>query len=76
MSRTPLFAAVKKALAVASRDNSIVWPRSSALTRRQMLRLSAAAAGATALAPVFNWSAHAKKPGPSSIAIIGGGVPN
>ena len=39
-----------------------------------MLRLSAAAAGATALAPVLNWSAHAKKPGPSSIAIVGGGV--
>ncbi len=39
-----------------------------------MLRLSAAAAGATALAPVLNWSAHAKKPGPISIAIVGGGV--
>jgi monoamine oxidase len=52
----------------------MVWQRSSALTRRQMLRLSAAAAGATALAPVLNWSAHAKKPGPSSIAIVGGGV--
>ena len=74
MSRTPLFAAVKKALALASRDDPVVGPRTSALTRRQMLRLSAAAAGATALAPVFNWSAHAKKPGPSSIAIIGGGV--
>jgi hypothetical protein len=49
----------------------MVWQRSSALTRRQMLRLSAAAAGATALAPVLNWSAHAKKPGPSSIAIVG-----
>ena len=39
-----------------------------------MLRLSAAAAGATALAPVFNWSALAEKLGPSKIAIIGGGV--
>src|SRR5262245_14934348 len=39
-----------------------------------MLRLSAAAAGATALAPVLNWSALAEKLGPSEIAIIGGGV--
>jgi monoamine oxidase len=74
MSRTLLFAAVKRAIAVASHEQGVVWPRSSALTRRQMLRLSAAAAGATALAPVLNWSAHAKKPGPSSIAIVGGGV--
>ena len=74
MSRTPLFAAVKRALAVASHEQGVVWPRSSPLTRRQMLRLSAAAAGATALAPVLNWSAHAKKPGPISIAIVGGGV--
>ena len=74
MSRTPLFAAVKRALAVASHEQGLVWPRSSALTRRQMLRLSAAAAGATALAPVFNWSALAEKLGPSKIAIIGGGV--
>jgi monoamine oxidase len=74
MSRTPLFAAVKRAIAVASHEQGVVWPRSSPLTRRQMLRLSAAAAGATALAPVLNWSAHAKKPGPISIAIVGGGV--
>src|SRR6185369_18092536 len=26
MSRTPLFAAVKKALAVASHENGVVWP--------------------------------------------------
>ena len=74
MSRTPLFAAVKKALAVASHENGVVWPRSSALTRRQLLRLSAAAAGAPALAPVLDRRAYAKKPGPSSIAIVGGGV--
>ena len=47
---------------------------SSALTRRQLLRLSAAAAGAPALAPVLDRRAYAKKPGPSSIAIVGGGV--
>ena len=74
MSRTPLFAAVKKALAVASHENGVVWPRTSALTRRQLLRLSAAAAGAPALAPVLDRRAYAKKPGPSSIAIVGGGV--
>src|SRR5690242_13307039 len=74
MSRTPLFAAVKKALAVASHKNGWVWPRTSALTRRQLLRLSAAAAGTAALAPVLHRSAYAKKPGPSSIAIVGGGV--
>lgn len=71
MSRTPLFAAVKKALAVASHENGVVWPRTSALTRRQLLRLSAAAAGAPALAPVLDRRAYAKKPGPSSIAIVG-----
>jgi monoamine oxidase len=74
MSRTPLFAAVKKTLAVASREHGVVWPRTSALTRRQMLRLSAAAAGAAALSPVLDRSAYAKKPAPSSIAIVGGGV--
>src|SRR5262249_31004380 len=75
MSRTPLFAAVKKALALASRDNSIVWPGSSALTRRRMMELSAAAAGAAVLSPVLDWSAYAKKEqlkGP--IGIVGGGV--
>ncbi|MGB6702750.1 flavin monoamine oxidase family protein, partial [Methyloceanibacter sp.] len=80
MSRTPLFAAVQKALARSLRDSSVVWPQSSALTRRKLLRLSAAAAGAAALSPVFEWSAYAKKKkrhgkhGPYSIAIIGGGV--
>jgi monoamine oxidase len=80
MSRTPLFSIVKKALALASRDHGIIFPRSSALSRRQLLRLSAAAAGAAALSPVGNWSAYAKKKtphkksGPSSIAIVGGGV--
>ena len=43
-------------------------------TFRQLLRLSAAAAGAPALAPVLDRRAYAKKPGPSSIAIVGGGV--
>ena len=38
------------------------------------MRLSAAAAGAAALSPVFKWSAHAKEEAPRSIAIIGGGV--
>jgi monoamine oxidase len=61
MSRTPLFIAVKRALALASRDNPVVWPRSSTLS-------------AAVQSPVLDWSAHAKKPGPSSIAIIGGGV--
>jgi monoamine oxidase len=80
MSRTPLFAAVQKALARSLSDSSVVWPQSSALTRRKLLRLSAAAAGAAALSPVFEWSAYAKKKkrhgkhGPYSIAIIGGGV--
>jgi monoamine oxidase len=80
MSRTPLFAAVQKALARSLRGSSVVWQRSSALTRRKLLRLSAAAAGAAALSPVIEWSAYARKKkkrhahGPYSIAIIGGGV--
>ena len=74
MSRTPLFAAIKKALARSARDAGIELPRSSALTRRRLLRLSAAAAGATALSPVFKWSAYAKEEALRSIAIIGGGV--
>ena len=79
MSRTPLFAAVKKALALSFHDDGLVLPQSSALTRRRLLRLSAAAAGAAALSPVLDWSAYAKKrepakKGPRSIAIIGGGV--
>ncbi len=76
MSRTPLFAAVKKALALSSRNSAVVGPQFSALTRRRLLRLSAAAAGAAALSPVFDWSAYAEaeKKGPRSIAIIGGGV--
>jgi monoamine oxidase len=74
MSRTPLFAAVKKALAITCRDRGIVLPRSSALSRRQLLRLSAAAAGAAALSPVLDWSACAKDKTPPSIAIVGGGV--
>ncbi len=79
MSRTPLFAAVKRALAQASHEHGIKWPRSSALSRRRLLRLSAAAAGAAALAPTLDWSAYAKqkKPKgekPSSVAIVGGGV--
>ena len=74
MSRTPLFAAIQKALARSARDAGIILPQSSALTRRRLLRLSAAAAGATALSPVFKWSAHAKEEALRSIAIIGGGV--
>jgi monoamine oxidase len=75
MSRTPLFAAVKKALARSSHDNGLVLPTSSALTRRRLLRLSAAAAGAAALSPVLDWSAYAKEERPKGpIAIIGGGV--
>ncbi|MGZ8416371.1 MAG: flavin monoamine oxidase family protein [Methyloceanibacter sp.] len=50
-------------------------PQSSALTRRRLLRLSAGAAGAAALAPVLDWSAYAKQERPKGpIAIIGGGV--
>jgi monoamine oxidase len=74
MSRTPLFAAIKRALAQSAHDAGIVLPQSSALTRRRLLRLSAAAAGAAALSPAFEWSAHAKEEAPRSIAIIGGGV--
>ncbi len=74
MSRTPLFAAVKKALAVTCQDRGLVLPRSSALSRRRLLRLSAAAAGAAALSPVLDWSAFAKEKTPRSIAIVGGGV--
>jgi monoamine oxidase len=48
-------------------------PRSSALTRRRLLRLSAAAAGAAALSPLAKWHAYAEDK-PRSIAIIGGGV--
>src|SRR5262245_20878275 len=74
MSRTPLFAAVKKALAVTCQDRGIVLPRSSALSRRRLLRLSAAAAGAAALSPVLDWRAFAKDKTPPSIGIVGGGV--
>jgi monoamine oxidase len=73
MSRTPLFAAVKKSLALASRERGVVWPRSSALTRRRLLRLSAAAAGAAVLAPSLNWRVSAEEE-PPSIGIVGGGV--
>ena len=75
MSRTPLFAAVKKALARSFHDQGLVVPRSSALTRRRLLRLSAAAAGAAALSPVLDWSAYAKQERPKGpVAIIGGGI--
>jgi monoamine oxidase len=75
MSRTPLFAAVKKALVHAFHDEGLVLPKSSALTRRRLLRLSAAAAGAAALSPVLDWKAYAKQERPKGpIAIIGGGV--
>ncbi|MGD9502877.1 MAG: flavin monoamine oxidase family protein [Methyloceanibacter sp.] len=74
MSRTPLFAAVTKALAVTCKERGIVLPRSSALSRRRLLRLSAAAAGAAALSPVLDWRAIAKDKAPPSIAIVGGGV--
>ena len=65
MSRTPLFAAIKKALARSAHEHGFVLPQSSALTRRRLLRLSAAAAGATALSPVFEWSAYAKEEAPA-----------
>ena len=74
MSRTPLFAAIQKALARSARDAGIKLPTSSVLTRRRLLRLSAAAAGAAALSPAFKWNAYAKEEAPRSIAIIGGGV--
>jgi monoamine oxidase len=74
MSRTPLFFALKKALARSARETGVVWPRSSALTRRKLLRLSAAAAGAAVLAPTCKLTAYAKEPGGASIAIVGGGV--
>jgi hypothetical protein len=48
-------------------------PRSSALTRRRLLRLSAAAAGAAALSPLAKWHAYAEDK-QRSIAIIGGDV--
>jgi monoamine oxidase len=74
MSRTPLFAAVKKTLARSAHAEGVLWPRSSALTRRRLLRLSAAAAGAAALSPLLEWSANTKEHESRSIAIIGGGV--
>jgi len=75
MSRAPLFAAIKKALARSFHDANLVTPRSSALTRRRLLRLSAAAAGAAALSPVLDWSAYAKQERPKGpVAVIGGGV--
>ena len=74
MSRTPLFAAVKKALAVTCQERGLVLPRSSALSRRRLLRLSAAAAGAAALSPVLDWRAFAKDKAPPAIGIVGGGV--
>jgi monoamine oxidase len=76
MSRTPLFAAVRKALVLASRDRGIALPRQSALTRRRLLRLSAAAAGAAALAPALKLSAYAEGTagGGQSVGIVGGGV--
>jgi Flavin containing amine oxidoreductase len=73
MSRTPLFAAAKKALALSLRETGIVLPQKSALTRRRLLRLSAAAAGAAALWPALSWSARAQKE-PPSVGIVGGGV--
>jgi monoamine oxidase len=73
MSRTPLFKAIKKALVASSREIGVALPRSSALTRRRLLRLSAAAAGAAALSPVLNWSARAQN-GKPSVGIVGGGV--
>jgi monoamine oxidase len=74
MSRTPLFAAVKKALALAARDRGVVLPRQSALTRRRLLRLSAAAAGAAALSPALRLSAYAEATKGQSVGIVGGGV--
>jgi monoamine oxidase len=74
MSRTPLFAAVKKALAHSFHERGLAVPRASALSRRQMLRLSAAVAGAAAFAPVLHLRAFAKEKGTQSIAIVGGGV--
>ena len=75
MSRTPLFAAVKKALARSFHEQGLVVPQTSALTRRRLLRISAAAAGAAALSPVLDWSAYAKQERPKGpVAIIGGGV--
>jgi monoamine oxidase len=75
MSRTPLFAAVRKALAVASHEHGIALPRTSALSRRRLLKLSAAAARAATLSPAFKLRAYAKEPGGApSIAIVGGGV--
>jgi monoamine oxidase len=74
MYRTPLFAAVRKALAVSLHECGLSVPPASVLTRRRLLRLSAAAAGAAALAPVIGWSALAKADKPRSIAIVGGGV--
>ena len=50
-------------------------PRTSALSRRRLLKLSAAAAGAAALSPAFKLRAYAKESGGApSIAIVGGGV--
>jgi monoamine oxidase len=64
----------KGALARSFHEQAIAVPRSSALTRRRLLRLSAAAAGAAALAPVLGRTAFAKEEKPGSIGIVGGGV--
>lgn len=73
MPRSPLFAFVKKALANSGHDGIPRQPRSSALSRRRLLRLTAAAAGAAALSPALKWSALAQN-GKPSIGIVGGGV--
>src|SRR6185295_7986646 len=63
------------ALALAFRDAGIDLPRTSALTRRRMMQLSAAAAGAAAVTSVLDWSAYAKQERPKGpVGIVGGGV--
>jgi len=52
MSRTPLFAAVRKALAVASHEHGIALPRTSALSRRRLLKLDPQAVAA------FFWATY------------------
>ena len=74
MSRTPLFAAVKEALALASRDDPVVGPRTSALTRRRMPPAICGRGRCHGARSRLQLERTREEPEPSWIAIIGGGV--
>ena len=61
MSRTPLFAAVKKALAAASRDQGIVL---AAIFSAEQTAIAATLGGGCrrcGVCPILDWSAYAKE---------------